>query len=147
MNFLNTLPSQVDKAYKRRGRGLGSGRGSKSGRGTTRHQTARTTMPLHFEGGQGRIVKKYPLMRGKSQNRAISPKAYVVPLSQLANCTEDVTVDFLIKNNLVPSDALTVGVKVLLDKPITKAITLAVSASASVKLAVTNAGGKILSLS
>ena len=131
MNFLNTLPAQVDKAYKRRGRGLGSGRGSKSGRGTTRHQTARTTMPLHFEGGQGRIVKKYPLMRGKSQNRAISLKAYVVPLSQLANSTEDVTV----------------GVKVLFDKPITKAITLAVSASESVKHAVTNAGGKILSLS
>ena len=86
-------------------------------------------------------------MRGKSQNRAISLKAYVVPLSQLANSTEDVTVDFLIKHNLVPSDALTVGVKVLFDKPITKAITLAVSASESVKHAVTNAGGKILSLS
>lgn len=116
MNFLNTLPPLVAQAQKRRGRGLGSGRGSKSGRGTTRHQTARTTIPLSFEGGQGRVVKKYPLLRGKFRNNSVEVKSYIVPLSQLESAKDEVTIDYLIKNNLVPSDAEKIGVKVLWDK-------------------------------
>lgn len=68
-NILSRLPSIVAKKKKRLGRGLGSGRGSKSGRGTTRHQKARESIPLHFEGGQGRMVKKFPLLRGKGRNK------------------------------------------------------------------------------
>lgn len=67
-NFLSQLPRIVDTSKKRLGRGMGSGKGSKSGRGTTRHQKARESIPLHFEGGQGRMVKKYPLLRGKGRN-------------------------------------------------------------------------------
>jgi ribosomal protein L15 len=66
--FLSNLPKIVDKSKKRLGRGLGSGKGAKSGRGTTRHQKAREGIPIHFEGGQGRMVKKYPLLRGKGRN-------------------------------------------------------------------------------
>lgn len=68
-NFLSNLPKIVDKKKKRLGRGLGSGKGAKSGRGTTRHQKAREDIPLHFEGGQGRMVKKFPLLRGKGKNK------------------------------------------------------------------------------
>ncbi len=67
-NFLSKLPKIVDRSKKRLGRGLGSGKGAKSGRGTTRHQKSRESIPLHFEGGQGRMVKKYPLLRGKGRN-------------------------------------------------------------------------------
>ncbi len=67
-NFLSKLPKIVKKSKKRLGRGVGSGSGAKSGRGTTRHQKARESIPLHFEGGQGRMVKKYPLLRGKGRN-------------------------------------------------------------------------------
>lgn len=67
--FLSDLPKIVDRTKKRLGRGLGSGKGAKSGRGTTRHQKAREDIPLHFEGGQGRMVKKYPLLRGKGRNK------------------------------------------------------------------------------
>lgn len=67
-NFLSQLPKLVEEAKKRLGRGTGSGKGAKSGRGTTRHQKARGSIPLHFEGGQGRMVKKYPLLRGKGRN-------------------------------------------------------------------------------
>lgn len=68
-NFLSNLPKTVSPRKKRLGRGTGSGKGAKSGRGTTRHQKARETIPLHFEGGQGRMVKKFPLLRGKGRNK------------------------------------------------------------------------------
>jgi len=67
--FLSFLPKLVKKGKKRVGRGLGSGKGAKSGRGTTRHQKARESIPLYFEGGQGRIIKKFPLLRGKGRNK------------------------------------------------------------------------------
>ena len=69
INFLSRLPKIVSRKKKRLGRGLGSGKGSKSGRGITRHQKARESIPLHFEGGQGRLVKKFPLLRGKGKNK------------------------------------------------------------------------------
>lgn len=68
-DFLSNLPKLVTDKKKRLGRGLGSGKGSKSGRGTTRHQKARQSIPLHFEGGQGRMVKRFPLLRGKGRNK------------------------------------------------------------------------------
>ena len=74
VNFLTSLPKIVAKKKKRLGRGLGSGRGSKSGRGTTRHQKAREAIPLHFEGGQARMVKKFPLLRGKGRNKSYKKK-------------------------------------------------------------------------
>ncbi len=69
-NFLSQLPKIVARHKKRLGRGLGSGKGAKSGRGTTRHQKARENIPLHFEGGQGRLVKRFPLLRGKGKNKS-----------------------------------------------------------------------------
>ncbi len=144
MNTLNQLPPTTIPSYRRRGRGLGSGRGSKSGRGTTRHQTARTNMPLHFEGGQGRIVKKYPLLRGKFQNRPSTPLPYILGLSQIASLTGEINVKVLIEKNMVPADAAQVGVKILFDKDTTQTLTLAVSTSASVKAAVEKAGGKVI---
>ncbi|MBI5127592.1 hypothetical protein HZA76_04020 [Candidatus Roizmanbacteria bacterium] len=68
-DFLSNLPKIALNKKKRLGRGLGSGKGSKSGRGTTRHQKARESIPLHFEGGQGRMVKRFPLLRGKGKNK------------------------------------------------------------------------------
>ncbi|MBI4225539.1 hypothetical protein HY612_00320 [Candidatus Roizmanbacteria bacterium] len=68
-NIFSHLVKLVSKKKKRLGRGLGSGRGAKSGRGTTRHQKARESIPLHFEGGQARMVKKFPLLRGKGRNK------------------------------------------------------------------------------
>ncbi len=73
-NFLSFLPKVTKKNKKRLGRGLGSGKGAKSGRGITRHQKAREDIPLHFEGGQGRIVKKFPLLRGKGKNKPLISK-------------------------------------------------------------------------
>ena len=73
-SLLSNLPKIVTKSKKRVGRGLGCGKGAKSGRGTTRHQKARESIPLFFEGGQGRIVKKFPLLRGKGRNKSKKTK-------------------------------------------------------------------------
>lgn len=146
MSLLNQLSPTVSKSAKRRGRGLGSGRGSKSGRGTTRHQTARTNIPLHFEGGQGRIVKKYPLLRGKSQNKSIAPTHYILTLSQIDKIeAEVITIPVLIEKNLVPSDAMDVGVKVLFDTDSTRSLTVQLPVSGAVKTSIEKAGGSILS--
>ncbi len=73
-NFLSSLPKITKKNKKRLGRGLGSGKGAKSGRGITRHQKTREDILIHFEGGQGRIVKKFPLLRGKGKNKPLISK-------------------------------------------------------------------------
>ena len=73
-NLLSKLPKIVVKRKKRVGRGYGSGVGAKSGRGTTRHQAARENIPIHFEGGQNRLVKRMPLLRGKGKNKSIVRK-------------------------------------------------------------------------
>lgn len=69
MITLSTLPQIVSGRKKRLGRGLGSGVGAKSGRGTTRHQKAREKISVGFEGGQNRLIKKFPLLRGKGKNK------------------------------------------------------------------------------
>lgn len=68
-SFLSQLPKIIKKKKKRLGRGPGSGKGAKSGKGTTRHQAARENIPLHFEGGQGKMTKRFPLLRGKGRNK------------------------------------------------------------------------------
>ena len=103
MISLHTLEKIVDKKKKRLGRGLGSGAGAKSGRGTTRHQTARTKMPLHFEGGQNRAVKKYPLLRGKARNKSIKPNPLAVSLAKIASLDAKtiVTLELLIEKKII----------------------------------------------
>lgn len=65
--ILSKLPKIVKKRKKRVGRGPGSGVGAKSGRGVTRHQKAREKIKIWFEGGQNRLIKKFPLLRGKGK--------------------------------------------------------------------------------
>ncbi len=137
-NFLSRLPKTVAKSKKRVGRGLGSGRGAKSGRGITRHQRAREAIPLHFEGGQGRMVKRFPLLRGKGRNKSIKTKPIIVTLSQLDvfSTGEKVTVDALIKKNIVNKKALITGVKLLKSGKLTKKLIVEIAMSKSAKQAV-----------
>lgn len=83
MSILSQLPAIVHRNAKRLGRGLGSGKGAKSGRGTTRHQAARENIPLHFEGGQGRFIKKFPLLRGKGKNNSIQKYRRAISIEAL----------------------------------------------------------------
>ena len=96
-NFLSNLKTISTKKKKRLGRGLGSGRGAKSGRGTTRHQKARENIPLGFEGGQGRLTKRFPLLRGKGKNKSRKGNSYVIYLKDLNQFKEGDEVRVVVK--------------------------------------------------
>jgi large subunit ribosomal protein L15 len=110
---LSSLPTVVGNRKKRLGRGAGSGKGAKSGRGTTRHQAAREKIPLHFEGGQGRFIKRFPLLRGKGKNKSIQIRPVTVYLDQLNKLEENTVVnkEILIAEKLI--DVNDAQVKVL----------------------------------
>ncbi|NTU73334.1 50S ribosomal protein L15 [Candidatus Roizmanbacteria bacterium] len=87
-NLTQYLKKIVIGRKKRLGRGPGSGKGAKSTRGTTRHQKAREDIPLAFEGGQNKLIKRFPLLRGKGKNKSIKLPTLVVHTEQL-NAFED----------------------------------------------------------
>lgn len=144
-SFLSFLPALVNGVKKRVGRGIGSGRGSKSGRGTTRHQKARSTIPLHFEGGQGRLVKKFPLLRGKGRNYSKKLNKYVVYSEELNVFPEGTKVDVaaLQAKLLVDPEAKNAKVKLIKKGDITKKLTVALPVTQSVKAMIEKAGGTV----
>src|SRR3990167_4835452 len=144
-NFLSNLPKIVTKKKKRLGRGLGSGKGSKSGRGTTRHQKARESIPLHFEGGQGRIVKKFPLLRGKGKNNSIEKKAFIVDLEMLNKLADNsiVSRELLIKENIITNGKENLPIKILANGQLKKKLIIKLPVSKKVKEAVEKLGGQI----
>ena len=86
MSLLNTLTKIVSRPKKRPGRGMGSGKGGHtSGRGT-KGQRSRTggKVPIWFEGGQLPLIKRLPMLRGKSRFNVVRPTAQVT-LSELNN--------------------------------------------------------------
>jgi len=139
------LPQVNLKKKKRLGRGLGSGKGSKSGRGTTRHQKARESIPLHFEGGQGRIVKKFPLLRGKGKNNSIKKKSFVIDLETLNNLKNNAIVDraLLIKENIITNGNESLPVKILANGQLKKKLIINLPVSKKVKEAVEKLGGQV----
>lgn len=143
--FLTTLPRVVDKRKKRLGRGLGSAKGSKSGRGTTRHQKARQSIANHFEGGQGRLVKRFPLLRGKGRNRPSQVQPYILKLSELNVFDDGVTVDIaaLVKKQLVSEEAMKKGVKILNVGSLNKKLIVKVPASQKAAAAIKDLKGDV----
>lgn len=144
-NFLSNLPSIVDKKKKRLGRGLGSGRGAKSGRGTTRHQKARENIPLGFEGGQGRLTKRFPLLRGKGINKARKDNHYVIYTKDLNRFKEDEVVDIkkLQEVGLVDKTAHHAKVKLIVNGKLEKKVTVKLAVSLSAKEAIEKMGGSV----
>lgn len=145
---LNNLPKIVSKRKKRVGRGLGSNRGAKSGRGTTRHQKAREDIPIHFEGGQNRMIKRFPLLRGKGRNKPVSPKPLIVHLDWLNKFKdgEEITVEKLVEKGIVDDKALEIGVKLLkTGKLERKNLLIKIPASKGAIEEIEKLGGKVLS--
>ena len=144
-NFLSNLPKINIKKKKRLGRGFGSGKGSKSGRGTTRHQKARESIPLHFEGGQGRIVKKFPLLRGKGKNNSIKSRSFVIDLEKLNILPDASIVDraVLIKKNIITNGKENLPIKILANGKLTKKLVIRLPVSEKVKKAVEKLGGQV----
>lgn len=142
-NFLSILPKIISRKKKRLGRGLGSGKGSKSGRGTTRHQKAREKIPLFFEGGQARMVKKFPLLRGKGRQRSFKEKPVILTLDYLNNFAdgEVISVDMLVKKKIIAHSKI--PVKVLNRGKLEKKLIVKLPVSIGAKKAIEAKGGKV----
>ena len=135
----NELNVESNKGRKRKGRGISAGQGKTAGRGT-KGQGARTGKKHShgFVGGQGPLMQRTPKARGF---KSIRVPAQVVYLDQL-NDVKGATIDnfVLAEAGLVSTPHHTI--KVIARGDYTGKATVKVqSASASVKLALTKAGG------
>lgn len=144
MDTLSNLPKIVDNRKKRVGRGHGTGKGAKSGRGTTRHQKAREKIPLHFEGGQGRFVKKFPLLRGKGRNRSYNPIYAVISLTDLNMFSDGDTVnaETLVEKKIILKKESN-AVKVLANGTLEKKLKVTLAVSQAAKNAIEKLGGEV----
>lgn len=101
--MLNDLKKITSKPAKRVGRGHGSGKGAHTvGRGN-KGQRARKSgqAPAWFEGGQLPLIKRLPMLRGKSRFNVIDPSAEVT-LSDLNKMqAEVITLDTLILEKVI----------------------------------------------
>jgi large subunit ribosomal protein L15 len=80
LNLSNLRPAPGShKAERRLGRGHGSGRGKTAGRGT-KGQKARTGGKIHraFSGGQTRLSKRLPFIRGLGNSNAAFRDEYTI---------------------------------------------------------------------
>ena len=146
MSDLHSLPKIKFQYKKRLGRGTGSDMGAKSTRGTKRHQSAKEKIPLHFEGGQNKLTKKLPLLRGKGKNRSYQVKPAIMTLGALNvfDGKQEITVSLLVAKGLVDKKAMHTGVKVLQSGTLKKALTIKVLTSKSAKVAIEAVGGTVL---
>jgi large subunit ribosomal protein L15 len=140
----NELNATTNKDRKRVGRGISAGQGKTAGRGT-KGQGARTGKKLSatFMGGQRALVQSSPKLKGFKSLRV---PAQVVYLEQL-NGLKDATVDneALYRAGLIATPHHTV--KIIARGEYTGKATVKVqAASASVKQAITKAGGSFESV-
>jgi len=136
------------KREKRLGRGHGSGRGKTAGRGT-KGQKARTGGTIHraFNGGQTRLSKRLPFLRGLGNSNIPFRDVYaIVNLSQLAELE---AVTQISPESLVEAGFLTKAqgnglLKILGDGEIEHAVTIkAHKFSASARAKIEAAGGTV----
>ena len=126
---------------KRVGRGDGSNRGSYSGRGS-KGQLQTGKVPFLFEGGQLRLVKRLPFMRGFTNNfRVDYTPVNVGSLNAFDEGAQIGPVELVVTRLVRHADA---RVKLLGDGEIEKSIHISVHAcSASAHAKVEAAGGSV----
>ncbi|MCX7996346.1 MAG: 50S ribosomal protein L15 [Patescibacteria group bacterium] len=142
--MLNKLSPIGTKKKKRLGRGIGSGRGSKSGRGTTRHQNAREKIPLWFEGGQNRLVKRFPLLRGKGKNKSVKQVIEVRSGSlNIFNDGDVVNAATLMAQGLIGKNDGKKDIKIILNGAVEKKLTVEVRTTKGAKDSIEKIGGSV----
>ena len=144
MRLGNLSPAEGAVTTKKRlGRGIGSGLGKTSGKGH-KGQWARSGGGVRpgFEGGQMPLIRRVPKRGFNNHFRKVYS---IVNLSVLENFEANSVVDMDVLNEkgLIKVLKNSVGLKVLGNGALTKAITVKASAfSASAKEAIEKAGGK-----
>ena len=136
------------KAEKRIGRGHGSGRGKTAGRGT-KGQKARTGGTVHraFNGGQTRLSKRLPFLRGiGNSNYAFRKNFAVVNIAKLARYEAGtaVTPAVLAASGLMTANESEGLVKILGDGELDRALTVrAHKFTESARAKIEAAGGSV----
>jgi len=136
------------KLERRVGRGHGSGRGKTAGRGT-KGQKARTGGQIHraFEGGQTRLVKRLPFVRGLGNSNTPFRKEYaIIKIADLArfDAASQVTPEQLVEQKLLTPAQGRGLVKVLGNGEVDRPLTVrAHKFSASARAKIEAAGGTV----
>ena len=149
MKLFDLRPAPGSHKHERRvGRGHGSGRGKTAGRGT-KGQKARTGGKIHraFNGGQTRLSKRLPFMRGLGNSNTAFRDEYtiinVADLKPFAAGTQ-VTPDELLKQDLMTAAQSRGLIKVLGNGEVGRPLTVrAHKFSASAREKIEAAGGSV----
>ncbi len=143
MSILNQNVKVTDKAKKRGGRGYGSGRGKTAGRGTKGAGARKSPhMAPIFEGGQLPLVKRLPMIRGKSRFQSFA-KVGEVNVGDLGKLESDtVTLETLKLAGLV--DKRVKAAKIINTGKLEKAVNVqGLRVSAGAKKVIETAGGSV----
>ncbi len=143
MSILNQTVRTNNKAKKRLGRGYGSGKGKTVGRGTKGSGARKSPhMSEIFEGGQLPLVKRLPMIRGKSRFQSFA-KVAEVNVGDLAKVgSEEITLESLKLAGLVDQRAK--AAKIINTGKIEIAVKLqGLRVSAGAKKAIEKAGGSV----
>lgn len=136
------------KRERRVGRGHGSGRGKTAGRGT-KGQKARTGGTIHraFNGGQTRLSKRLPFMRGLGNSNTLFRRDYaIVNVSDLEifEAGSQVTPEELVEQGFMTKAQGKGLVKILGDGEVGRALNVrAHKFSASARAKIEAAGGSV----
>lgn len=143
MSILHTLPSIVDKSAKRVGRGYGSGKGGHTASFGQKGQRARrgVTIPLRFEGGNLPLIKRLPMLRGKSKLSPLRQRVELTLRDLDRLNLETISIESLKLANIVPAGA---KVKIIATGKVTKPVNIqGVPISAAAKAQVIAQGGTV----
>jgi large subunit ribosomal protein L15 len=154
LNLHTLKPAQPQKARKRIGRGLGSGKGRYSGRGIKgqKSRAGSHTMPAGFAGGQMPIHMQLGKLRGNTSKDALpigpfrtsTQPVNVAALERFDNGTE-VTPELLVQVGILKNTKI--DVKILGQGDLTKKLTVTAHGfSASAKEKIEGAGGSVVAL-
>ncbi|MDO8503632.1 MAG: 50S ribosomal protein L15 [bacterium] len=140
------LPRLKEKSKKRVGRGLGSGKGGHtSGRGQKGQKTRGKIGPL-FEGTKIKksLIKRLPLQRGKGKHSPGKGKIVVnVKYLELLPGGSVVDVLSLTKAGIVGASAKGLGIKILGEGKLTRALTVRLPVSKGAAEKIKKAGGAV----
>jgi large subunit ribosomal protein L15 len=142
LHDLKPAPGSVHKS-KRVGRGHGSGKGKTGGKGMAGQKARSGPNPYRtFEGGQNRIVRRMPYLRGfKNRWRVEYQVLNVSQLNELP-AGEDVTIETLVQSGVIAAKR---PLKILGDGDLTTNLTVhAHKFSASARSKIEAAGGAVV---
>jgi large subunit ribosomal protein L15 len=154
LNLHSLKPAQPQKARKRIGRGLGSGKGRYSGRGIKgqKSRAGSHAMPAGFAGGQMPIHMQLGKLRGNTSKDALpigpfrtsTQPVNVAALERFDNGTE-VTPELLVQVGILKNTKI--DVKILGQGDLTKKLTVTAHGfSASAREKIEGAGGTVVAL-